>query len=710
MSFKQQPFSIGSKFQISGENYSVVSLNGSGVTARSARGKLEQFEFGTLFNTPGFTSNTETLPDVASEVSTEGVPEAALLKAKELAAHILEALTGHRSGSSDDSLLEEPKAAYDPESLSTSKRLANKAAELKMGKRALWLMKDNYEKFGLAGLVDKRALRQKGMKVDARVRQALIAVMGEFEEKSNPSRKQLKRLTENMVREKYPGDNVAIPSEPTFNRLVTELEKGTQLFASAKQRRSNANRPDKPYSHFHANRPGELIVIDSTPLDAFAMDPYSFKWVSVQLTVAIDIYSRSLMAWRFTPVSTKAVDAALLLYDILRAKPMRPTWKPTLKWAYAGVPENLLIEAGGDANHPLPLAALPFLHPESVLVDRGRVFLSETFMAACRTLGINLMVARPYTPTDKAHVERFFKTIRENFVANLAGYKGPDIHSRGKDIESDAFWFIDEIEENFAEWAAAWFQNREHAGLELPHVPALKLSPNNMLEEGIARAGFVYAPPNSDLYYELLPTAWRTIQHYGVEINVRYDGDILNDFRDRKSPYGGKYQGRWPFKYDPRDRSVVYFRDPETRGWHTLKWNGADRYLRPFSAKTLSYAKSLVITRHLDPSSHGDLTHVLNELLDRMDAQQLDGKKERRLAAQHVQETANAAKDRGLAPPGSTASGVLSTAPEMDEAEESDAIASGLFRHAQPEAKHIIEGAFRTTEEADEDEDDDLVI
>lgn len=708
MSGKKTPFSAGTKFEIYGDNYAVLSFNGSSITARSSHGKVSHFDLSTLFSTPGFTLGQS--PEVAAELSTDGVPETAIKNAKVLAGHLLEAITGYRSGTNQDALKDEPRREYDAEWFSLSNRLAHKAKEIAKKERALWLMKTNYEKFGLMGLIDKRAIRQRGMKVDVRIRQALASVIGDFENKSNPSKKALERNTKKRVLELYPDAIVSFPSEPTFNRLVDELAKGMQLFGSAKQRRSNANRPEKPYSQFHASRPGELIVIDSTPLDAFAMDPYSFKWVQLQLTIAIDLYSRSLMAWRFTPVSTKAVDAAFLLYDILRAKPLRSDWAPKLRWAYAGVPETIFVEVGGDPDHPLVAAALPFLHPESVLVDRGSIFLSETFLAACRTLGINLMIARPYTPTDKSHVERFFRTIRENFVSNLSGYKGPDIHSRGLNVEADAYWFMDEIEEKFAEWVCTWFQNREHQGLELPHVPMLKLSPNHMLEEGISRAGFVYAPPNADLYYFLLPTAWRTIQHYGVEIDLRYDGDILNDFRNQPSTYSGKYKGKWPFKYDPRDRSVIYFMDPETRAWHTLKWRGSNRHLRPFSAKTLSYAKSLVITQQLDPASHGDLKAVLDDLLNRIGDQHTVGNKERRIAALHVMDTANAAKDRALASRSTTPPPMPLASEISADSEDVDAVAALSLQNQGPGNKHIVDGALRTTEEADEDEDDDLVI
>ena len=536
------------------------------------------------------------------------------------------------------------------------------------------------------------------MLVDERIRLTLIEVIDGFKNSSNPLNAELQRLTENKVRERYP--ELPLPSKATFNRLVSVIGKGAGL-DDAKRRRSNANRPRTPYSHFSASRPGQLVLIDTTPLDAFAMDPYSFLWVPVQLTIAVDLFSRSFLAWRFTPVSTKAVDAAMLLYDILRPKRMQPGWRASMKWAYVGVPEAILIELSGSQDNAQPLAALPFIHPESVLVDRGKVFLSEAFMSACRILGIDVLIARPYTPTDKAHVERIFRTIREEFVSRLKGYKGPDIRSRGLNVEDDAFWFIDEIDDEFAQWVGEYYQNNFHEGLQLPHVPRLEISPNHMLQEGIARAGFVVAPPTPDLFYRLLPVAWRTIQHYGVDAGLRYDGDILKDFRNLPSPYTGRHEKKWPFPYDPRDRSVIYFQDPETAAWHSIQWTGAGGRLRPFADRTLKYAKSIVLRRHLDPHSVDDMNAVLNELLDRIDSRQMQGAKERRIAALHEIETSNAAKDRGLAPPGTSA--------ESYEDEE-DAPPYDEDRGRQPEADEVL-GAGSAERHGDDDDDfDEFVV
>ena len=49
--------------------------------------------------------------------------------------------------------------------------------------------------------------------------------------------------------------------------------------------------------------------------------------------------------------------------------------------------------------------------------------------------------------TDKAALERFFRSLRLSLLDKLPGYKGPNISSRGKDVEQGAFYYVTELEQ-----------------------------------------------------------------------------------------------------------------------------------------------------------------------------------------------------------------------------------------------------------------------
>ena len=58
------------------------------------------------------------------------------------------------------------------------------------------------------------------------------------------------------------------------------------------------------------------------------------------------------------------------------------------------------------------------------MIDRGKVFVSDTFTRACERLGISVQRARPRHPTDKAVVEATFGSINTLFCQHVAGYTG----------------------------------------------------------------------------------------------------------------------------------------------------------------------------------------------------------------------------------------------------------------------------------------------
>jgi hypothetical protein len=326
----------------------------------------------------------------------------------------------------------------------------------------------------------------------------------------------------------------------------------------------------------------------------------------------MDLYDRCITGLRLTPVSTKAVDAAAVLFESVRPLP-----EPAAGWAdirppYHGLPSQVIIDASRlatEGGEPL----LPSVAAETVVVDRGKIYLSEHLMSACARLGISVQPARVYQATDKAALERFFRTLREQLLAALPGYKGPDVYRRGKNPEQQAFYFLHELEQIVRQWTAECYHRQPHDGLRLPEVPGLQLCPLDMFAHGAARAGFLQVPARPDLVFDFLKVEWRTIQHYGVEIGgLRYDGSALNGHRNQTSPYSGKYAGRWPLRVDPGDVSRVWFQDPDDGSWHALKWEHADALGAPFSSEALDYARQLAAATHRFP----DTRRALAELLD----------------------------------------------------------------------------------------------
>jgi transposase InsO family protein len=65
--------------------------------------------------------------------------------------------------------------------------------------------------------------------------------------------------------------------------------------------------------------------------------------------------------------------------------------------------------------------------PLAIYADQGSVYRADQLDAACATLGIQRILARPYSPEAKGKIERFFGFLRSDFLPELA--RSPSVQS-----------------------------------------------------------------------------------------------------------------------------------------------------------------------------------------------------------------------------------------------------------------------------------------
>lgn len=520
----------------------------------------------------------------------------------ERAEHVREVLTGYKSGSAELAAAGEPRAGFDP-ALPLNTRYEAKAAELGVGVRTVERWVGGYRKTGEAGLVESKPTGRSSFgSNDSRWPETALEVMAEHTDSSRPSRTMVIARTNARVIARFGAGVVELPSRATAFRILEDLERRNPLFRlSTKRNRDIAERPDGVYGKLRPTRPGEYLLMDTTRLDVFALDPVTLRWMQAELTVSMDWYTRCICGIRITPVSTKSVDAAATLFQAFRPRPAGADWPRHAVWPEHGIPRSVLVDVDA-IEGPLAGAANPALVPETIVIDHGKIYVSEHLTSVCQRMGVSIQPARLRTGRDKGPVERFFRTLREDLLQALPGYKGPDVHSRGLDPESEAFFYLDELESIIREWVATDYHCRPHDSLVDPYVPGLRMSPAAMFEHGMARAGYIEVPRDPDLAYEFLKVEWRTIQHYGVEFGGRrYNGEILDGLRGKKSPYtGAKAKRRWPIHYDPDDITRAWFRHPDT-GWGLLRWEHAPAANMPFSEDVLIFARQLAAAKYTYP-------------------------------------------------------------------------------------------------------------
>ncbi|MGJ5805964.1 Mu transposase C-terminal domain-containing protein [Streptomyces europaeiscabiei] len=559
--------SLGDRVRYDGREHTIAALHGTSVRLVDDDQAPSVVLLGHLLASDGFavvSSVGPGRPPLPEEGVLEGLPEEAVARARWWQRHLTELLTGHPDGDPHAPM----RAEYDPAVHSLRQRELTKVAELRkagedVGLSTLQRLRARFENEGVSGLVDGR-LRKPATgtgRADPRVVAAIEKVTNSRTEEATVSAQVLRRQVERLLAAEHGAGVVEMPSRAAFYRLLEAVSTGRHLFGSARTRRSLGKQPKRMFGQLTAGRPGEVMEIDSTPLDVMVVHDDGVV-DTCELTGLVDLATRTLAAVVLRP-STKAVDAALLLARAMTPEMMRPGWSDALRLSRSVLPYASLLPLD---ERLAKAAAVPVIVPEMVVSDRGKAFISDNFRNACRHLGVSFQPAHPDTPTDKPHIERTLGSVATLFAQYVAGYKGRSAEMRGKDPAAQAAWSIHELQELLQEWVVARWQTRPHEGLRDPLMPGQPLSPNEKYAVLVSAAGYVPVALSAEEYIQLLPREWRVIGPSGVRINNRtYDSRAFGPYR--RQPSGAGRDGRlWEVHYDPYDISCVWVRNHRAAG------------------------------------------------------------------------------------------------------------------------------------------------
>jgi putative transposase len=129
--------------------------------------------------------------------------------------------------------------------------------------------------------------------------------------------------------------------------------------------------------------------------------------------------------------------------------------------------------------------------PATVYVDNGSAFVDRQLERACAVLGIRLVHSRPGRPQGRGKIERFFGTVRGQFLVE-ADAPGPDGTPRG-------FTDLGALNEAFTAWVETVYHRRTHS--ETGHPPI----------DRFLAAGPPTPPPAALLREAFLWSEWRTV-------------------------------------------------------------------------------------------------------------------------------------------------------------------------------------------------------
>ncbi|MEY9839506.1 transposase [Streptacidiphilus sp. EB103A] len=603
-----------------------------------------------------------------------------LVRARLRAAHVLEVETGFREGHPSRALPGEPRPAYDPDRTTLTERRRAKVAEVKAMPRPeavrLGLQHLSFRSLervsGLAGdslllaCADGRWTRRRSghRSVTPEVREAIFAVKAECEDRARITMAARHRLVHQYIHERFPLFPIEkVPSRWTFAEVWEEWfgpGGARPRYARTAQAAAEAGVSKGLVVH----RPGQVLVLDSTPMPVMLRETVFGDAVKATLTLALDLYTRGLPAFRLTLKSDTSVDIAMLLRDVMLPLPMRDGWGEDMEWPYTGVPADVIAEFTGHR-----VAALPFFAPETVTADHGGPYKNHDLVEAEREMGCRILPARVLRQTDKFAVERQFLTIQTMLFEHLLGFTGVDVADRGADPERDATLTLAQAEHIIATWIVQIWQNHKLGEYAPSWAPGEDHSPNTLFAAAMEQGGFDLDFPEPSFYY-------RALRKHHVKIHARRGVKILGLWYHhpvldkpqflQPSARGGKHAGKWVVRSDRRDRRQVFFQDPDDHEeWHVLPWKGLppEGEVPAFSDKSVDALLEHLRTNKITIRSERELLEHLLKILGSVtpvdqwpsQAKKQDGKRDRVARAREITRAETATADRPPAPAPSVA-------------------------------------------------------
>ncbi|MEU3228455.1 Mu transposase C-terminal domain-containing protein [Streptomyces sp. NPDC006976] len=606
--------SVGHKIRFEGQVRGVLEVTAQAAVVEDAEAPYRVVALLDLFEAADFEvlfqPERMPLPKVGL---LEAFPPEAVKQALWWEGHILEVIHGIAPDAEPGM---QPRPGYGPGSSMTSRERV-KAAELAVAghdvaAKTIGNRRRRYQAEGLVGLADHRPVRKRTEfgSVPEAVVEAMRKAIKEGVDTSTRTGSYLIWRTGEILRESG-GDLSELPTRRTLYRLLAKLTKGTHATGSAVTRRSKAHGAAAPFGELTVSAPGEVMQIDSTPLDVMVRLDNGVVG-KVELTGMIDVASRTLSAAVLRP-TTKSVDASVLLARTVTPELMRPGWVDALKMSRSVLPHRRLLTLDERLEHA---AAKPVIVPETIVCDHGKAFISRNFRASCRFLEIDFQPTHKGSPFQKGHIEKMLGSVATMFAQFLPGHTGRNTDQRGRHPEQENLWSLPELQDLLDEWIVGLWQNRPHEGLRDPDHPGRLFTPNQKYAALVEACGYVPVALSGRDYVELLPAAWRAVNSYGIRINNRtYDSPDLGPMRLRDSGVTAK-RGLWEVHRDPYDVSYVWVRDHRGAGeWVQATWKYLNRAPVPFGDLAWDH-----VSHQLPGATEEELAQAVADLLTRAHA------------------------------------------------------------------------------------------
>ncbi|WP_223671193.1 DNA-binding domain-containing protein [Kangiella shandongensis] len=272
------------------------------------------------------------------------------------------------------------------------------------------------------------------------------------------------------------GDISKIPSLRTFERCVQSISEHKKIKARHGSLKAHKLLRAAGQST-HYSRALEAVQADGQVMDVLLVDEETGEFLGrPKATIFIDVYTRCIIA---AVISLTGFSSGSVL----------ETAKLALTGTYSGF--------GG--------------HFETLHVDNGSDYTSQSLKNLANNLGIQIDYAAPNEPNLKPHIERFFKSLNTGLIHKLPGttWSNP-VHRDGYPSEKKAILTLEKLQHLVKEWITNDYHKRVHDGI--------KRAPAALWQEYVEEQPiYVYADNHVDMLARQVER--RTLNKGRVQIN-----------------------------------------------------------------------------------------------------------------------------------------------------------------------------------------------
>lgn len=286
-----------------------------------------------------------------------------------------------------------------------------------------------------------------------------------------------------------------------------------------------------------ADYPLAVVQIDHTPIDLIIVDDRHRKPIGrLWLSLAIDLHSRMVDGYYLALEEPSEISVAMCLAHSILPK------------------EDWLNLHGIQGEWPV------WGFPRVVHTDNGPDFRTENFRRSCANYNIENQFRPVKRPKYGGHIERLLGTFMRELHA-LPGTTHSNVSDReGYDSDKHAVLTMSEFEEWLVR-TIILYHNNYHSAIYMS--PARKWHLGFFGSREVDPLVSIPPRPADPLTVQLdfMPSYRRTVQHYGVQLDVYYYSEALRHWIGTTDPETGQAR-KFVFRRDPRDISVIWFYDP----------------------------------------------------------------------------------------------------------------------------------------------------